>query len=224
MQRSASHAILGAGHADAAAEHPHRVAAGVVVRHPPLLLRGRHGRNAPVRRIHDERRLAGVRHGRAEVEPEVVVVGRRQAVPVDFVVEQFGGLLLQYRDLLIRQHRPIAEIDRPLQRYRGAEVVDALQVRRAPRGARDAVGRRRGLRGRNRGEGEKHGREDDVPDRHGGPLPKTPRLSIVERNPVYIRRPRRESGARQRRRLVRRAPGAGARFPPRPRASVRNAC
>ena len=123
---------------------PHGVAASRLLRGVlalPLLGAGGH---PPVRGIHDEGRLPGREDARSVVEPEVVVVGRRQV----FGVQAFGELrlvdLLLDRHFLVRELGPAAELGGALERRGGAEVVHPLEIRRAPGRARDGV--RRGLR------------------------------------------------------------------------------
>ena len=64
------------------------------------------GGDAAIGWINDEGRLPGREDGRPVVEPEVVVVGRRQVLGVDAVGELLGVLLFPHSRFLVGEGFP----------------------------------------------------------------------------------------------------------------------
>ena len=134
LQRVRTHVLDPAAGGDVVHEQP----APHLLQVRPLLRRGcRQRRHTAVRRIDDERRAPRLDRAVARVEPELVVVADhvgRLLVVAHGELGQPPGLV--FRRLLRGQHRLVAQLLRAFERRERAEVPDALEVRRAPRGAR----------------------------------------------------------------------------------------
>ena len=136
---------------------------------PRLLARfrlRRQGRNPPVRRVDDQRRLRQRRRPRA-VRPDGLAVAARVAGRRGEVAGQRRGvrLLRHRRGLLDAERRAAGELLRALQRRERPVVPHAAEVRIAPRRARRVRGLRRGGGRRQQGQ-RQDGRRPHPRSRH----------------------------------------------------------
>ena len=92
-------------------------------------------RHSPVRRFDDQRRPPVADDARSSVEPEVVVaadvLAGRQRLCSDFAREvrlrrALDGRRLDFRHLLLAQHRLVRAVRRPLEGRQGSEVPHPL--------------------------------------------------------------------------------------------------